>query len=198
MTPEECMHRKPLLIVGATIIASGVLLNAQAPNQLPAPASSQAVAKANPAIAADRMFITEVWTDGMAEVELGKLASEKASDEKVRMFGQRMVMDHGKAGDDLTTLAASKQVTLPASLDSKHKAVHDRLARLSGAQFDAAYIRQMVAGHRKAVDAFTKESASGQDSEVQAWATRTLPTIREHLAKIEGIQKEIFAAQSTR
>ena len=49
----------------------------------------------------------------------------------------------------------------------------------------------MVAGHKKAVAAFTKESASGKDSEVQAWATKTLPTIREHLAKIEGIQKEI-------
>ena len=117
------MYRKPLLVIGAAIIASGVLLNAQAPNQPPAPATPRAAAKANPAIAADRAFITEVWTDGMAEVELGKLASEKAGDDKVKMFGQRMVMDHGKAGDELTTLAVSKQVTLPASVDAKHKAM---------------------------------------------------------------------------
>ena len=148
------MYRKSVITIGATIIASGVLLDAQTPNQQPGPATPQAAAKANPAIAADRTFITDVWTDGMAEVELGKLASEKASNEKVKMFGQRMVMDHGKAGDELTTLAASKQVTLPASVDAKHKAIHDQLAKLSGAQFDAAYVREMVAGHKKAVDGF--------------------------------------------
>ena len=109
------------------------------------------------------------------------------------MFGQRMVMDHGKAGDELTTLAASKQVTLPASVDAKHKAKHDNWRSSPAQQFDAAYVREMVAGHKKAVEAFTRESASGKDSEVQAWATKTLPTIREHLAKIEEIQKEIAA-----
>jgi putative membrane protein len=194
MAAEECMYRQLLILVAATIVGSGVLLGAQAPNQ----PATQAAAKASRAIAADRAFITEVWTDGMAEVELGKLASEKASSEKVKMFGQRMVMDHGKAGDELTTLAASKQVTLPASVDAKHRAMHDQLAKLSGAQFDSAYVREMVAGHKKAVAAFTKESASGKDSEVQAWATKTLPTIREHLSKIEEVQKEMAAAHSTK
>lgn len=194
------MYRKSMTLIGALVIASGALLNAQTPNQPPASSQSSPATKANAntAIAADRAFVADVWTDGMAEVELGKLATEKASDERVKMFAQRMVADHGKAGDDLTTLAASKQITLPASVDTRHKAAHDQLARLSGAQFDVAYVREMVAGHKKAVAAFMKESASGKDSEVQAWATKTLPTIREHLAKIEGIQKEMSVAHSTK
>ena len=68
--------------------------------------------------------------------------------------------------------------------------MHDRLAKLSGAEFDRAYVREMVAGHKKAVDAFTMESTSGKDNDVKAWATKTLPTVREHLPMIESIQKE--------
>jgi len=73
-----------------------------------------------------------------------------------------MVTDHGKAGDELKTVAATKQITLPTMPDPEHKAMHDQLATLSGAEFDRAYVRDMVAGHRKAVDAFTMESTSGE------------------------------------
>jgi putative membrane protein len=190
------MNRTSLTVIGATIIASGVLLHAQAANQQPA-SSSQAAGKSSMA-AADHMFVMDVAMDGMAEVEHGKLASEKASHDKVKAFGQRMVTDHGKAGDELKSLAASKQMTLPTSLDAKHQAMHDQLAKLSGTQFDTAYVRDMVAGHKKAVAAFTKEAMSGKDSDVKAWAAKTLPTIREHLMMIEGLQKEMSSARSTK
>jgi len=79
----------------------------------------------------------------------------------------------------LKALAASKQITLPASLDAKHQATRDRLAKLSGDAFDRAYITEMVAGHQKAVSDFTAESTSGTDSDVKAWAGTTLPTPRD-------------------
>jgi len=85
----------------------------------------------------------------MAEVELGKLASQKASNPKVKAFGQRMVTDHTKAGDEVKDLAMSKQIVLPTFIDSKHQATHNRLAKLSGAEFDRAYVTEMVAGHKK-------------------------------------------------
>lgn len=190
------MNRKSLGVIGATILASGVFLNAQAAKQSPAK-PSQAAGKSNMA-AADHMFGMDVAMDGMAEVEHGKLAGEKAANDKVKAFGQRMVADHGKAGDELKSLAASKQMTLPTSLDAKHQAMHDQLAKLSGEQFDKAYVRDMVAGHKKAVAALTKESTSGKDSDLKAWAAKTLPTIREHLTMIEGIQKEMSGVRSAK
>jgi len=134
--------------------------------------------------------------DGMAEVELGIIASEKASSLKVKAFAERMVTDHSKAGDELKTLAASKQIATPNRVDGEHKALADRLAKLSGAEFDRAYVREMVAGHRKAVDAFTKESTTGMDNDVKAWATKTLPTLLEHLRMIEDLDKDV--ARSTK
>ena len=129
----------------------------------------------------------------MAEVELGKLASQKASNPKVKAFGQRMVTDHGQAGEELKSLAASKQIVLSTSIDSKHQAVHDRLAKLSGAEFDRAYITEMIAGHKKVAADFNEESVSGNDSDVKAWAAKTLPTVREHLRMVEELDKDLSA-----
>jgi len=67
---------------------------------------------------------------------------------------------------------------LPTSIDAKHRANHDRFAKLSGAEFDRAYVRDMVEDHKKDVAAFTRESMSGKDSEVKTWAAKTLPTLR--------------------
>jgi putative membrane protein len=141
----------------------------------------------------DEMFVLDVAKDGMAEVELGNLASEKATSDDVKKFAQRMVTDHGKANDELKTLAQSKNITLPAAVDAKAKATHDRLAELSGQVFERAYVQDMVAGHRKAIAAFKKESTSGKDPEVKAWATQTMPTIEEHLKMAQDIAKNVGA-----
>jgi putative membrane protein len=139
----------------------------------------------------DEMFVLNVAKDGMAEVELGKLASEKAGSDEVKKFAQRMVTDHSKANDELKSLAQSKNITLPSDVDPKDKATHDRLAKLSGPAFDRAYMQHMVAGHRKAVAAFKKESTSGKDPDVKAWAEKTLPTIEDHLKMAQDIARNV-------
>src|SRR5262249_55511746 len=130
--------------------------------------------------APDQSFVLEAAKGGMAEVELGKLAEEKASSPEVKKFGQRMADDHGKANDELKSLAQSKNITIPAS-DTKEQKLHDQLSKLSGSEFDKAYMKAMVADHKKDVNAFRKESQSGKDPELKAWAAKTLPTLEDHL-----------------
>jgi len=146
---------------------------------------------------ADEAFVKEAAMGGMAEVELGKLASDKASDDAVKQFGKRMADDHGAANQELQQLAAKKNITLTTALDAKHKATHDRLSRMSGKGFDRAYVNDMVADHKKDVAAFRKESQQGQDPDVKAWAAKTLPTLEDHLRQIEGLQKQSSGAKST-
>jgi putative membrane protein len=88
----------------------------------------------------------------------------------VKTFGKRMADDHGKANDELKSLAQSKNITLPTDLDAKDKALRDRLSKLSGDAFDRAYMQAMVSDHRKDVNEFRMESRSGKDAEVKAWA----------------------------
>jgi len=139
----------------------------------------------------DHAFVMEAAQGGMAEVALGRLAGEKASNDRVKQFGQRMVDDHSKANDELKALAQTKNISLPTALDAKHKATEDRLSKLSGAAFDRAYIQEMVADHKKDVADFQKESKSGGDSEVKAWAAKTLPTLEEHNKMVQEISASL-------
>lgn len=139
----------------------------------------------------DSSFVTKAAVGGMTEVKLGQLATQKASHADVKQFGQQMVDDHSKANDELKQLASSKGITLPTDLDAKHQAIYDRLSKLDGAAFDRAYVQDMVADHREDVSEFRKESQSGPDSEVKAWAAKTLPTLQHHLQMIESIHGKL-------
>jgi putative membrane protein len=143
--------------------------------------------------AADRAFVMEAARGGMAEVELGKLAADKAASADVKQFGQRMVDDHSKANDELKAWASQKNVTLPADMDAKQKALHHRLSGLSGAAFDRAYMNDMVADHNHDVAAFTRESKMAKDADLKAWAGKTLPTLQEH----QKMAKDIHAKLGT-
>ena len=137
--------------------------------------------------AADQTFVKKAAQGGMAEVELGKLATQKASSEDVKKFGQRMVDDHTKANDQLKQIAGTKGVTLPTELDSKDQALKDRLSKLDGEKFDQAYMKNMVRDHTKDVSEFRKESTSGKDSDLKSFASQTLPTLEDHLKEAKNI-----------
>jgi putative membrane protein len=132
--------------------------------------------------ASDAKFMKDAAADGMAEVELGKLAAEKASSPDVKQFGQKMVDDHGKANEQLKQLASRKNVDLPTEPKPEHKAEKERLEKLSGAAFDQAYAKAMEKDHRKAVDMFSRQAKSGADAELKEWAESKVPTLKQHLA----------------
>src|SRR6185369_1691885 len=183
------------------IVASTLTIAAQAPTSSAPPPKPQAPATQPKATSPDMKsamnpdshFAMEAAEGGMAEVELGQLAVDKASNAKVKEFGQRMVTDHGKAGDELKTLAASKNITLPTTINAKQKAMKDRLSKLSGTAFDRAYIADMVKDHQMDAAAFHKEATTGHDAEIKAWASKTGSVVDEHLKMARDIQKEIAA-----
>ena len=136
---------------------------------------------AAPVLAADETFVMKAAKGGMAEVELGKLAVDKGSNDAVKKFGQRMADDHSKANDELAVLVKSKNITLPTEIGPEEKTLRDRLMKLSGPAFDQAYMKAMVSDHVKDIAEFRTESRTGKDPEVKAWAAKTLPTLEEHL-----------------
>ena len=135
----------------------------------------------------DQKFVKEAASGGMAEVELGQLAQQNGSSDAVKQFGQRMVTDHGQANDKLKSVVSQKGIQLPTKLNAKDEAIKMRLSKLSGKQFDDAYIKDMITDHQEDVAAFKKESSSGGDSDIKQFASDTLPTLRDHLKQIQGI-----------
>ena len=129
----------------------------------------------------DIEFVLDAAKGGAAEVELGKLAAERASNPEVKKFAERMVTDHSKAGDELKSIAEGKGIKLPAQIEAKDRALINRLSKLNGAAFDRAYMQAMVSDHVKDVNAFKKEANSGRDPQMKSFASNTLPTLEEHL-----------------
>jgi len=143
-------------------------------------------------------FAKDAALGGMTEVELGKIAVQKASNEKVKEFGQRMVDDHSKVGDEFKGIAAKDNIVLPGELDAKHQAMVDRFSRMSaGSDFDRAYVRDMVRDHHTDIAAFEKEANAGQNPDLKNWAGNTLPTLREHLRLAEDAQRSVGTATSS-
>jgi len=135
----------------------------------------------------DEMFVQKASSGGLAEVRAGQLATERAANAEVKQFGQQMVTDHTKANQELTTLAQAKQLPMATALDPKHQAMAEQLATLHGAAFDRAYLAGQVADHEQAVALFTTQANEGHDAELKAFATKTLPTLQEHLRMVRTL-----------
>ena len=146
---------------------------------------------------ADADFIKEAAMGGMMEVQLGKMAQDKAASDSVKQFGKKMEQDHTKANDELKKLAADKGVQIPTALDKKHQNKIDKLAKASGADFDRQYMSDMVSDHKTDVKEFQKQADKGKDSDLKNWAGQTLPTLKEHLQLAQSTEQQVKQAKSS-
>lgn len=147
--------------------------------------------QANRIASGDTTFVTKAGQGGMAEVELGRLAVQKATNEKVKQFGQKMIDDHSKANEELKTLCSNKGMTGPSGMDSADESKKEKLSGMSGAAFDKAYMEDMVSDHKKDISEFQHEASKGTDPDVKAFATKTLPTLQAHLQLAEQALAEV-------
>lgn len=133
-------------------------------------------------------FAVKASNGGMMEVEMGKLAQEKALNPRVKAFATMMVNDHSKANDELKALAAQKNITLPAELSTDTKDHIDKLAKKTGKDFDKSYIDMMVEDHDKDVKEFEKAGDNVTDEALKTWARNTLPTLKAHQDSAKAIK----------
>lgn len=135
----------------------------------------------------DSSFYKDAAEAGIAEIDAGNLASEKATDPKLKEFAAMMVKDHSAANAKLQPLATSKGVKWPVSANVGQIATLAKLKLLSGETFDKSYIKGQVKAHKETVALLKKEIASGEDPDAKAFAKSTLPTVRAHLKAIDAI-----------
>ena len=135
----------------------------------------------------DAQFATEAASGGLAEVALGEMARQKGVNNKVKNFGAMMVIDHSKANGEFEGIAKSKKITLPAAPGAEDQKTMDELSKKSGADFDKAYVSDMIDDHKKDIKAFEAASKNCKDPEIKAFAMKTLPVLRKHLDAINAI-----------
>lgn len=154
----------------------------------PAQSASQSPqASSGSSAGGDKHFVTNAAAGGLAEVKFGELAQEKAGDPAVKAFGKRMVNDHSKAGEQLKEVAQGQNISLPSDLKAADQTQYQHLSKLSGTEFDRAYMQMMVKDHEEDVAEFKKEATSGKNQAIKDFAAQTLPTLEDHLKRARGL-----------
>lgn len=190
------MYHRPLAMLGAVLLSGTA--NAQIGNpgfmgadtkmsELGVPAPHQTNNQ-------DRLFAQLAAAGGMAEVEFGNLAGDKAKSDAVKEFAEMMVRDHTDANAKLKELADAAKIPLPSELGPDHQAVRDRLDQLSNEAFDAAYIKAQIVDHQKTVQLLSWEISMGEDGEMQRLAAALLPIVLDHLTRAQEINAMLSGA----
>lgn len=144
-------------------------------------------ASVTPVDSKDADFAVAAANGGMMEVELGNYAQQNAMSSRVKDFGAMMVRDHSKANEELKSLAAAKNITLPTTVGADAKKHMDDMMAKKGKDFDKAYMSMMLDDHKKDVKEFEKAAADCKDPEIKSFASRTLPVLRTHLDSTKAI-----------
>lgn len=151
---------------------------------LPAAAQSNAMAKP------DQALLKDIAQANIAEIESGKVALGKSTNDDIKKFAQMMVDDHGKALTEVQSLASAKGVTLPTEPDMKHKAVAVEFKALKGSTFDSRYVKQAGVGDHEATEKLLKKTqANAKDADLKALATKMLPVVDGHLNHARELAK---------
>ncbi|KAA6455851.1 DUF4142 domain-containing protein [Acidobacteria bacterium AB60] len=143
---------------------------------------------------ADKMFVKKAMAGGMAEVQLGQLATQKGSSDDVKQFGQKMVDDHTKLNDQMKPIASQLGISPPTSIPPAEQALATKLQGLSGDKFDRAYMQAMLKDHRQDLSEFKKESSSGKNPQVKEAAEQGSQVIQQHLQMAQQIAQKVGAA----
>ena len=139
----------------------------------------------------DSTFVMKAAMGGMEEVQGGQAAQQNGQNDRVKNFGQMMVNDHGKANQELMSLASAKGITIPTTLPTDKQKMVDQMKGMQGASFDKHYMGMMVTDHKKDVAEFEKEAKSANDPDLKAWAAKTLPVLKTHLDSAQAINGSI-------
>lgn len=185
-----------ILLTGGLLFASGCT-NKEQQNQATTN-NNQPVAQSSPtssdtpnASASDQQFVTKAAQSSIAEVEIGKLAEQKATNEQVKQFAQRMVQDHTKANTELQQLAQTRNITIPSDMGDKYRAEFNNLSGLSGTEFDKAYMARMVEAHQEDIALFERQVQQGQEPNIKSWAANTLSTLQEYQKLATSLESSV-------
>ncbi|MFL6732239.1 MAG: DUF4142 domain-containing protein [Sphingomicrobium sp.] len=156
---------------------------------------------AAPAIAADAPTDPQIahiaYTAGSLDVAAGKQALAKSHNKAVRSFAQQMVRDHEAVNGKALALVKKLHVTPEAnptstSLTKGADAARARLAKLSGASFDRAYIDNEIAFHKTVNGALESTLIpSAKNGELKSLLETGLTLFREHQHHAEQVAKEV-------
>ncbi len=166
-------------LVVAALLICGTAAWAQSPAETTNPAS----------------FIKKAALMNLVELEMGKVAEERASNAEIKAFAHHVVTGHTEAQAELIAAAKLAPAVLPTETEPSEAARRQELVSKTGVQFDRAYIDHVVTSHEEA-EAFLLDAAAHQvDPALKRWATATTAIVQGHLKEARRL-RQLVTAQS--
>ena len=155
------------------------------------PADDKAKPAADDTPFTDSEFVAKAASCMMHQIELGRIAQQNAENADVKKFGERLVTDHTKAQKQLQDVAKAASIEVPAKMNEDDQKEVDRFGKLRGGEFDKAFVRHEVKDHEKGVAMLTRASKEAKDAGIKDFASKSLPTAKEHLEEARKLDKTL-------
>ncbi len=129
----------------------------------------------------DAKFLADAYGASLFEMNLSDNIRSITTDENVKSLATSMTVAHTDIDSQITRLAASKGISLPASITS---AQSDKLAALKTKTQDDVnkdYVTGLIADRKDAISLFEKATADCTDPDIKEWFKNALPTLHQHL-----------------
>ncbi|WP_274425185.1 DUF4142 domain-containing protein [Chelativorans sp. YIM 93263] len=176
------MKRSFLLVTAAlAFVLAGPAISQEAAPEASGSGAAQIEIPSTP-----QEFAMMAAQSNMFEIESSRVALEKAQQDAVREFAQRMVDDHTMASQQMMQAAQADAVTdVPQTLDARHQEMLTQLQNAAPEQFDSQYLQMQLAAHQEAVALF--EGYAQQEGALADFAETTVPTLQEHLSMVQDL-----------
>ncbi|QHL88445.1 DUF4142 domain-containing protein [Nibribacter ruber] len=136
-------------------------------------------------------FVAEAASAGMLEAELGRLASSKANAPQVKALGQTLLNHHTQTNGQLRQIADLKNLMLPTQMGDDQQENYNEVMSKNGPAFDKAYLEGIIQHHKKSIKEYEEMAQEGTDVELKAFASKSLPMLRAHLAQAEQLEDQL-------
>ena len=145
--------------------------------------------------AAERAFVAKAFGKSVYEVEVSRLAAERATDPRVRSYALTLVNVQAEATNELVRIMSAKGVAPPKGLPADKATKLHRLAGLPrSAAFDEGYVRVVgIEDHAANIALFESARRQTTDRDLLAWIDRTLPAMRRQLGVAQNLVGAIAA-----
>lgn len=173
-----------------TIVISISLAAAAAVTVAPVAWAQEAKAEPRPHTQA---FLKKAVEEQEAQIALGKLAAQQAKNDRVKQFGEEMLVAHRRISFELRELAPPRGVQLTTELDEEHKRIRKELSQLSGHAFDREYLQYILRDHQNYVNEFEESMQTVEDADVLRWAHKTLAMLRAHVEQARWTKMVLHA-----
>jgi putative membrane protein len=168
-----------------------------APAAAPAAAPESAATAAPAAAPNDAQIAAIAVAANSADSASGEMAKQKATNPKVKEFGQRMVTDHGGVNKQAVALAGRLHLTPEANPTSQQltqggEQSRQQLGGLSGAAFDRGYIDHEVEYHQTVLQALDQTLIpNAQNADLKKLLQQVRPAVAAHLQMAQDLQKQL-------